>query len=161
MGLRRRIADRFFRREDIGDPAGGLYLERWVLLRLFGCSLYLHRFVRSDWTRDLHDHPRSFFTLPLRGGYRDETQPGRMDHGGGVIPLGLNDFPRAHRLVRWPWPRFRRAEHRHRVELDPRWPHPVTLVLMLRARREWGFWTERGFIHWRIYTAPPSAGPQP
>ena len=138
--------DRRFKREDLGDPAGGLYMERWVIAKLWGCALYLHRYERSDWSRDLHDHPRSFWTIPLVGGYWNETEM-----RGEVRSAGW----REKRLVRWPFPRFRRARHSHRVQLDRRWPHPWTLVLMLRKQREWGFWSDDGWVRWDEYLARP------
>jgi hypothetical protein len=45
------------------------YLTRWTILEIAGWSLKLHRFHRSDEDRDLHDHPWTFWSLILLGGY--------------------------------------------------------------------------------------------
>lgn len=140
-GRVRAVLDRLFEREDIGTD-GCLYLERWHVLHAFGFRLYLHRFRRSDQPRDLHDHPNSFWTLPLVGHYWDETEE----------PVGdAFETKRVRRLVRWPLPRFRRAEHAHRVVLDDGARKPWTLVLMFPRRRSWGFHTPHGWVHWKDY----------
>src|SRR4051812_18410184 len=56
--------------EDIDRP-GDVYLSRLMLIRtpLFG--LYLHIIRRPDWSKCQHDHPWSFITLILRGGYEE------------------------------------------------------------------------------------------
>lgn len=70
-----RITDRLPARM-IDGSFGERYLERYHVGRLFGCGLYIHRFVASDPLRGLHDHPWSWsVSLILVGGYR-EVRPG-------------------------------------------------------------------------------------
>jgi hypothetical protein len=106
------------------------YLHRWYLFRSGRFGIFIHKFVRSDEDRALHDHPWSFLVIPLWRGYREHNQKGVRN----VLPL-LGT-------------RFRRAEYQHRVELragKPSW----SLFIRFRKRREWGFWDKvSGFILW-------------
>lgn len=53
------------------------YLERYYLFTVLGWRFYLHRFVRSDPDRGLHDHPWSLaFSIILSGWYYEETRTG-------------------------------------------------------------------------------------
>lgn len=53
---------------DDGEP----YLERYFLARLFGCEIYIHRFVASDPDRGYHNHPFAWCaSLVLCGGYEE------------------------------------------------------------------------------------------
>jgi hypothetical protein len=108
----------------------GEYLHRWKLPLGPWASLYVHRFIEPD-IPVYHDHPWNFFSLILRGGYT-EHRPGMPD------------------AVRRPGSiAFRSAETLHYVDnlRGDTW----TLVLRLRARREWGFMTTDGWVEWREY----------
>ena len=51
----------------------GPYLERYYLGQFLGVTFYLHRFVRADSERNLHNHPwRSSYSLVLAGRYVEE-----------------------------------------------------------------------------------------
>lgn len=98
------------------------YAERWMLdFHLF--TIRVHHFMRSDDARAHHDHPWWFLTLVLRGGYTDRSPQGDDHLSRGSV-------------------RFRSAEHRHTVQVDPGgvW----TLVLTGRKVRRWGFWVKGG-----------------
>lgn len=125
-----------FRRREIGDPEGGVYLVRWILAEAFGFRLMLHRFVRDDWARDLHDHPWWFVSLLIWGRYCEEGKDRvRFRFAGTGIA--------------------RRATWRHRIMVvnprtgrkGPAW----TLVLTGRRQRDWGFWTRGRWAHHREY----------
>lgn len=120
-----------FRVFEIRDPGGSLYLRRWTLLRVFGRKLMLHEIVRPDYARELHDHPWRFATLILRGGYIETNE-----HGDSRRRVG--------RLYYHP------AKFRHAIRELPSgtaW----TLIFRGRRRREWGFYTECGWMQWRSY----------
>lgn len=122
------------------------YLLRWYLIpRNPVLNVYLHKFMRSDDDRALHDHPWWFVSLMLRGQYDEITDAGLRRRSAGSIA-------------------FRRAEWRHRVQLlqsdeyyrrtahvlthglplsllpdrdeQPCW----TLIVTGRRSRTWGFW---------------------
>lgn len=116
---------RFEPHQVIGD--GTPYLLRWyVIPRNPVFNIYLHKFLRSDDDRALHDHPWWFVSLILRGRYDEVTAQGRKRRGAGSIA-------------------FRPAEWRHRVELLPDRAYESeascwTLIVTGRRVRTWGFW---------------------
>jgi hypothetical protein len=94
-------------------------------------NLFLHQFLESD-PLDLHDHPWSYLSIILSGGYWNVTPDARTWYGPGRIL-------------------FRRADQRHRVELDPHVPTCFTLVLRGPRTREWGYWKNGQWKMWREY----------
>jgi hypothetical protein len=121
----------------IGDPRNP-YLLRWYLLpRNPWVNLYLHKFLRDDDDRALHDHPWWFVSLLLRGAYREVLDSGSIVRRAGSIG-------------------YRPATHRHRVVLlkVPTW----TLILTGPKVRTWGFWCPKGFVPWHEFTKPGAAG---
>jgi len=129
------------RRRVINDPCypeGGPLLTRYYLLDSPWLALYLHHFHRSDNDRHVHDHPWSFITFLFSGGYWEHVPKFAEIPEGEQVRLYRRRFS-----ILW-----RPAEWRHWVEIErPLW----TLVLRFRRRREWGFWTERGWLHWKTY----------
>lgn len=162
----------------VGDNAvGGAYLRRWYLTpwrrlqtrlrdraaarptwwnraaaRAAGLlpNLYLHHFLRDDDDRALHDHPSWAVSFMLAGGYIEHTIA-----AGGIHqrqPYGPGSL------------RFMPSDHAHRIELSadatgPLYPGCWTLFLFGPTVREWGFHCpERGWVHWRDFTAPGKPG---
>lgn len=122
------------------------YLYRWTLFQPSWCrslwrgfGIYVHKFVGDDWSRDLHDHPKRFISIGLRGRYVEWTP--------SAYRPGL-DVPYIYTA---PWLRTFPASHIHRITLcadrQPCW----TLVIVLRSVREWGFWHEGQWIYWKDY----------
>jgi hypothetical protein len=70
------ILNRIFgRAEEInGHNRCPTYLYRWTILSTRWGKVYLHKFVGDDWSLDLHDHPKRFISIGLRGSYL-ETHP--------------------------------------------------------------------------------------
>lgn len=137
-----RIIDKLFRLEEInGHNICPTYLYRWTLMR-WGklCAVYVHHFVGDDWALDLHDHPKRFISVGLRGGYVEQTRAGE-------------------RTYRAPWVRSFPAEHTHRLRMLRPGAECWTLVIVLRARRDWGFWKDGRFVSWRDYVRPGVSRP--
>ena len=113
-----------------------LYMRRWRLGFQRWPGFRLHHIVRSDADRELHDHPFSFVSIILRGGYWEHLADGtRTWHGPGSIL-------------------FRSAEVLHRLELPrPAW----TFVFRGPIRRPWGFMTAFGWVPWQRFTAGRSS----
>jgi len=115
------------------------YLERYyVFLRdrqRFPFNVFIHKFLKSD-PDDVHDHPWSYFTLILRGGYYEWIP--EFDSSGKKV--GETRY--------WRRPgHFRRcsADSFHRIELDPAvtaW----TLFIPGSQKREWGFWVNDSWV---------------
>lgn len=125
------------------------YIERWHLLRKWGVKLlenvYLHRVLRSDDDRALHDHPWWNVSVVLKGGYYE------------VMPLIPNLYAHGQRQTykKWRGPGsivFRSAEAIHRLELPDHAPTECwTLFITGPKVKEWGFFCEKGFIHWTLF----------
>lgn len=114
------------------------YMLRWYLVpRNPWLNVYLHKFLRDDDDRALHDHPWWFVSWMIHGRYTEQLAE-------------CTFVDRA-----WPSVAFRRAEHRHRVILakDPQGePIPCwTVVITGPKTREWGFWCPLGFVPWHVF----------
>ena len=112
---------------------------RWHLFRWRGWQLSLHKWLRSDDDRALHDHSGHNLSIILNHGYYEVLSHAweqRYD-------------------CRWRWllvPYFRRAGVPHRILLGgyvPVW----TLWLRWPPVREWGFHCPKGWRHWKEYTS--------
>ena len=131
------LLNRWLRLEEInGDGRCPTYLYRWTLLATRWFKVYLHRFVADDWSKDLHDHPKRFITIGLRGSYQEYT-------------------PDDVKLWRAPWLRSFPATHIHRIVLQSRdcW----TLCVVFQAVRQWGFWPNGRWVQWREYVSSERA----
>lgn len=97
----------------------------------FPFNITLHKIVRSD-DPILHDHPWSYLTVILRGGYWEHTPI--FDTNGKI----LTEFQT------WRGPGsiiYRKANEYHWLELDEDKP-ATTLFFMGAQQREWGFLTK-------------------
>lgn len=123
------------------------YLYRWILWRTRWFKVYVHHFVADDWSLDLHDHPKRFISVGLKGRYVEITP----DPKGGTRT----------RTFTAPWIRSFPGEHIHRLRMVRGWLGELeecwTLVIVLRGTREWGFWHLGEFIHWRKYVDSDTA----
>lgn len=124
------------------------YLDRWYVIprnRFF--NIYLHRFMRSDDDRALHDHPWVNFSYLLSGFYIEHTiAAGGVNHRKFYI---TGDF------------KFRRAKAAHRIELLQLLGHPIpcwSLFITGPRIRKWGFHCEKGWVHWKVFTDPTDSG---
>lgn len=113
-------------RSDIVDPTGAPYMRRWILA-FASWMVRLHHIQKADAARCPHDHPFSFVSLVLRGGYREER----------VAVSAVGDTTTTWETRRAPSFAYRRAEDLHRlVSVEP---DTWTLVLTGPIRRTWGF----------------------
>ena len=118
----------------IGDPT---YLQRWfVIPRNEWQNTYLHRGLRDDDDRALHDHPWDNVSLLLTGSYREITPDGTFIREPGALI-------------------YRKATDSHRLELVDGKPW-VSLFFTGPRVREWGFHCPNGWVHWRDFTAGPN-----
>lgn len=107
---------------------GAPLMTRWALVRCQSWAIFVHRFHRSD-LDELHDHPWSFVTFLVGGGYWEHTNEGR--------------FWRPRFSILW-----RPAEFQHFIEIE----HPLyTVVLRFSERREWGFIKNGVWTWWRAF----------
>lgn len=152
VGLEK-ILNRIFNFKVIVNCDRDPYLLRWYVIRTEAVGLFIHKFVRSDEDRALHDHPWDFIVIPIWRGYNEWSCWHSQEMAAHVAKFpaqaeryGLTANGEKKRRV---WPligtRFRRATYRHRVELiggKSSW----SIFIRFRNWRDWGFWPKDGFI---------------
>lgn len=128
---------------------GVRYLTRLHLVKTPKASAYLHWIHEADPQPDPHDHPVTFLSIVLRGGYVEENTCGK---GQPVMrPRGRRWWRREVR-----WFNFIRATHVHRiVHVEP---GTLTLCFAGPPVHEWGFhtlrfggWFAGAWISWKDY----------
>lgn len=141
---------------DVPDQTreGFVYLRRLRVLQTPWFAVYVHWLYLPDGDRDPHDHPWSFWSLVLKGGYLEEFfswQTGERRWCPDIGPSATKVWRRGslHRMG---------VKAAHRIRLLTRTP-TVTLIVTGRRRQSWGFWTPDGFVHWRNYDG--GRGPDP
>lgn len=121
-----------------------LYLTRYYLFlkerSKFPFNIFLHKFHKSD-EPTLHDHPWSYATLILKGGYWEiipSTDTVQRDSEGNILTVKVWRGPGHFRTCT--------ANSFHRVELEPDvecW----TLFMPGPQSREWGFDVKGQWVH--------------
>lgn len=139
------------------------YMLRWIIQTPFG-GVRLQKIMASDKERHLHDHPFDFVTFRLwndsrtglGGGYVEETPDLKtyIDLGGWVA-FGMKT--RAKHYPSWSVG-FRKARDLHRLTLmweeDEAGKREIaqwTLFCHGPNLRDWGFFTEEGWVQWETY----------
>ena len=99
------------------------YLYRWTLI-LFGYSIRLHHWLRSDDNRYFHDHSCDLISIIIKGQYIN------------VMP-DENGLAVSHCARAWK-PRRMKATDRHWLKIPPEgaW----TILLCSRPYHKWGFY---------------------
>lgn len=94
------------------------YLYRWMLI-LFGFSIRLHHWIKSDDRRYFHDHSCDLISIIIKGNYKNVTPEGSFN------------------AVAWK-PRFMKAQQRHYLDIpvEGAW----TILLCSRPYHKWGFY---------------------
>lgn len=146
----------------------------------------LHNICTADLDREFHNHPWSFISIVLRGGYverRPLYQEPRFEARAYPVKLKDIDFEgwnheygvRAAELManppmslHWEEPgyniyrragsiAFRSYNDRHRIVHVL--PDTWTLILLGPKRQTWGFFTKQGFVNWREFSSAHNIDP--
>ena len=120
----------FMSRFEINNPDGTPYLIRWRLIQTPFFSLYLHKMVSCDRDPYVHDHPWTFLSIILRGGY---TEVRRDNHTRELYRR------RVHHI------NFMRRDDAHYIEHISRVP-TWTFLFVGKRRRTWGFYVPDGTV---------------
>lgn len=113
------------------------YAFRWVFMTPW-FSIRIHKWIRSDDSRYMHDHSWDFTTFILKGYYYDVSDKGRIKRDR----FNFYNIP---------------ATHAHYVEI------PIsgctTIVFSGKPKRKWGFWVDgkfkRPLKYFHKYGHPP------
>jgi hypothetical protein len=121
---------RLFEKRIIKDDRPEPLVTRWILFSCPWFAVFIHKLHRSDYQRAMHDHPWTFVSIIIRGGYKEQTPMGILSHAPGDIL-------------------YRPAEWKHAVIIEgkPSW----NLILHGPRRRKWGFWQGDKWCWWRKY----------
>src|SRR3989304_4729524 len=101
------------------------YAYRWVII-FFGFSIRIHKWLRSDDKRYMHDHAWNFRTFVLKGYYYDVSE-----RNGEIVKEKVTGTA------------YRKADHRHYVDIPEQ--GAVTIVFCSKPYRKWGFWVKGKF----------------
>ena len=116
-------------------PSG--YITRLHVLKTPLFAIMVHWINGPDPEPHMHDHPVTFMSVILRGGYWEEVRPVVVRGGRSRVALRR-------------WYNFIRAgKHVHRIVSVK--PNTVTLCFVGPKVREWGFHTPDGWVHWKEY----------
>lgn len=111
-------------------------------------NIYLHKFMRSDDDRALHDHPWFNLSILLKGSYIEET----ISKGGikRRIERSAGELK-----VRSPW-----AAHRVELLRDGLLEEPCWTLFCTGPRvREWGFHCpDAGWVMWKDFVSVEGTG---
>lgn len=124
----------------VGD-ANNPYLHRWYVLPRFDfLSVYVHKFLRDDDDRALHDHPWKSVSFLFRGQYIEVTADGK------------ETLYKAPSVI---WRPNAAAPHRIKlIDGKPAW----TLFVAGRRERDWGFHCQQGWVPWQKFVEKTAAG---
>lgn len=137
----------------IGGADNPYLLRWWIIPRNRFFNIYLHKIIRDDDDRALHDHPWWNVSILLRGAYI-EVMPHKRHM---VTPfMRLTDLPVTSKVRKAGSIVFRRGISAHRLEVarGPVW----TLFITGPVIREWGFHCKQGWRHWKEFVNPNNIG---
>ena len=151
MGFFHTLMNKLGRYRLIPDrQTGEDYMHRYYLFlkdrTKFPFNVTLHKIVKSD-DPIFHDHPWSYMTIILKGGYWEHT------------PVFNNDGKKIAEFQKWRGPGsviIRKAKDYHWLELDDSVGPAITLFFMGSQQREWGFLVDNTkrkshWIQWEHY----------
>lgn len=130
----------FMQRMTIPCENGLDYLTRLRLVQTPWFGVYLHDLYEPDGDRDPHDHPWNFTSIILRGYYTEVVYPAPN------VSLEIGRYTRT-------WRMFSRhkmtTDMAHRIFFVA--PKTKSLILVGKRSRNWGFFTDNGWVSWQEY----------
>ncbi len=110
--------DKIFLIREIRSQKGELHFKRWRLIACPWFNVYIHLIAKADQDKHMHDHPWSFMSLIIHGGFAEQTIDGTKIRRPGSIS-------------------FNKAEKIHKIT------HLATLtrtfVITGPRKRDWGY----------------------
>ncbi len=125
--------------------SGQKYMIRWYIIKNKYFNIMLHKILLSD-HNCCHDHPWDFISLILKGGYVET-----VEHN----PCEMSESYRTKKIIHPGQIIFRKAEHRHKLDIyQTCW----SLVLRFKVKRRWGFWIKDKWVHWKLFNETSDCG---
>src|SRR5882757_8105423 len=107
---------KFFKKVmEIRSKDGILYFTRWTIFKCRWFSLYIHKISERDEDFHLHNHPRNFISVILKGSYKEESliwpywplspRPAKLLKPKGFLTISYMNrqgFHRIHRIIKGP-----------------------------------------------------------
>jgi hypothetical protein len=139
----------FMKWADIPDKKhpGWVYLRRLRMFQTPLFSVYLHFIYSADTDRDPHNHPWTFWSLILRGGYTERVFTHSCNRLQSCVLRSHRRFS-GHRMPK---------THAHMI--DSLKPGLVTLIFAGSKKQDWGFFTPDGFVRWQDYQDSTGVNP--
>lgn len=135
-------------------PNGEIYLARIRVVQTPWFGILLHDIYEPDQDRDPHDHPWTFWSFVLRGGYIEQV----FEDTGMTEPVLEYGLDSGLKRKVYPSKLFGRSRFSlHRMNTDKAHqitniqPNTRTLIFCGPRVRKWGFWTPDGWVHWKDY----------
>jgi hypothetical protein len=146
---RRLFPDRIIAGDDPRDP----FLYRWWLIpKNPWFNVYLHRLLRDDDDRALHDHPWWNVSWLLRGGYVEVTpNRGRID----MLGLGRTDKRTFYGTGAL---KLRGPKCLHRLERSGLHGEAWSLFITGPVVRQWGFMCPKGWVSAKAFNTKSADG---
>lgn len=142
----------------IGGADRPYMLRWWVIPRNRWFNIYLHKILRDDDDRALHDHPWWNVSILLRGSYIEV----RPDPKKAPTPYTrIADMPTTRRRRGVGSIVFRKATTCHRLELPVEGGgirYVWSLFITGPVIRKWGFHCPRGWRYWQDFVASGDPG---
>lgn len=158
----------WYRKLDLIHGGRTFLRRRGLDLRIGG--ILIHRIDAPDPGLDLHDHPWTFWTLIVRGGYTEEVAEAHPERDTYGYCPNCGCATCSHRLTgcRWCPCNTVSLKHEPQIRVWRRWslhrmplevahritacePRTVTLVVRGPKVRRWGFYLPTGWIDWEDY----------
>lgn len=124
----------------IGTSESPYMLRWWILPRNRWFNIYLHKIVRDDDDRALHDHPWPSLSWIISGQLMEQVPNKRRLLKRSLLPV------------------YRHPTFRHRLELVNNEPAKTIFVTGPKVRN-WGFWCSGDrFVPWQEFVDPVDVG---
>jgi len=123
--------------KEIRSKQGELHFKRWRIWSTRWFNIYLHYINKADEDKHLHDHPWSFWSIILKGGYVELVGETGKHTPSKRVRRGL--FHMAYRTKNVP--------HMIGIVESPTY----SLVITGPGGREWGYTTEDGWKDHKNY----------
>lgn len=133
----------FWERMTIPCLDGLVYLVRLRVIQTPLFALYVHDIHEPDGDRAPHNHPWTFISIVLRGHYTEHVHVDPDPERKRVETI----VEKTHK--RFSIHKMPQSQAHTIVEAGP---NLKTLILTGRRRSSWGFFTDKGYVDWKVYT---------